>query len=49
MHTLGVDAHKRVHEAVALDTAGREVGRRRVPNTAAGWRDLLAWATELRG
>jgi transposase len=49
MHTLGVDAHERVHEAVALDPAGREVGRRRVPNTAAGWRDLLAWATGLGG
>ena len=49
MHTIGVDAHKRVHEAVALDTAGREVGRRRVPNTAAGWRDLLTWATGLGG
>ena len=45
--TLGVDAHKRVHEAVALDEAGREIGRQRVPNSAAGWRDLLAWATGL--
>src|SRR5215213_10167858 len=49
MHTLGVDAPKRVHEAVALDPAGREAGRRRVPNTAAGWRDLRAWATGLGG
>jgi transposase len=47
MHTIGVDAHKRVHEAVALDQAGREVGRRRVPNSAAGWRELLAWAAGL--
>jgi transposase len=44
MLTLGVDAHKRVHEAVALDAAGRLVGRRRVANSAAGWRELLAWA-----
>ena len=49
MLTLGVDAHKRVHEAVALDEAGRERGRRRVPNTAAGWHELLAWAAELDG
>jgi transposase len=49
MHTLGVDAHKRVHEAVALDDAGREAGRRRVPNTAAGWRELLTWAAGLGG
>ena len=44
MLTIGVDAHKRVHEAVALDDAGREVGRRRVPNSAAGWGALLGWA-----
>jgi transposase len=49
MLTLGVDAHKRVHEAVALDEAGRERGRRRVPNTAAGWHELLAWAAGLDG
>ena len=49
MHTIGVPAHKRVHAAVALDQAGRVVGRRRVPNTAAGWRELLAWATGLGG
>jgi transposase len=47
MLTLGIDAHKRVHAAVALDAAGREVGRRQVPNSAAGWRDLLAWAAAL--
>jgi transposase len=45
--SIGVDAHKRVHEAVALDADGREVGRRRVANRAAGWRELLAWATGL--
>ena len=49
MHTIGVDAHKRVHEAVALDAAGREVGRRRVPNSAAGWRALLTWGAALDG
>jgi transposase len=47
MHTLGVDAHKGVHEAVALDAAGQAVGRRRGPTSAAGWRELVAWATEL--
>jgi transposase len=47
MHTIGVDAPKRVHEAVALDATGEAVGRRRVPNSAAGWRDLLAWAAGL--
>jgi transposase len=45
--SIGVDAHKRVHEAVALDEAGREVGRRRAANSAAGWRELQAWAAGL--
>jgi transposase len=49
MHPLGVDAHKWVHEAVALDQAGREVARRRVPNAAVGRQDLRAWATGLGG
>ncbi len=43
MITIGVDAHKRVHLAVALDAAGREVARRRGPNSADGWQQLLAW------
>jgi transposase len=47
MLTIGVDAHKRVHEAAALDAAGQLVGRQRVPNSAAGWRELLAWAASL--
>jgi transposase len=47
MLTLGVDAHKRLHEAVALDGVGHEVGRRRVPNSPTGWDDLLAWAAGL--
>jgi hypothetical protein len=47
MLTLGVDAHKRVHAAVALDDAGREVGRRRAANRATGWRDLQVWAAGL--
>jgi transposase len=47
MLTIGVDAHKRVHAAVALDAAGQAVGRRRVANSAAGWQALLAWAAGL--
>jgi transposase len=46
---IGVDAHKRVHAAVALDAFGREAGRRRVANSAAGWRELLAWAAAVGG
>ncbi len=47
MITIGVDAHKRVHAAVAVDTAGREVGRWRGPNSAEGWRQVVAWAAGL--
>jgi transposase len=40
---IGVDAHKRVHEAVALGPDGT-VGHTTVPNTVGGWASLLAWA-----
>src|SRR3954451_23394950 len=45
--TIGVDAHKGVHVAVAVDAAGREVARWRGPNSAAGGRELAAWAGAL--
>ena len=44
--TLGVDAQKRIHAAVALDAAG-QVAAWRGPNRPEGWADLLAWAVEL--
>src|SRR3954452_19235649 len=44
MLTIGVDAHKRTHMAVALDVAGRAVGRWRGPDSVAGWHQLAAWA-----
>lgn len=44
MLTVGVDAHKRVNMAVAIDDAGREMTRWRGPNNVAGWRQLAAWA-----
>ncbi len=47
MITIGVDAHKRVHMAVALDAAGREVARWRGANSADGWQQLLVWSTAL--
>jgi hypothetical protein len=37
MITIGVDAHKRVHAAVAVDEAGREVAQWRGPNSPDGW------------
>ncbi|WP_409333309.1 IS110 family transposase [Trujillonella humicola] len=42
----GVDTHSDTHTAAAVDTAGRMLGHRQFPATAAGYRQLLAW---LRG
>jgi transposase len=47
MLTLGVDAHKQVHVAVAVDAAGQELGQWRGPNTPDGWHELAAWACTL--
>ncbi len=47
MITIGVDAHKQVHAAVAVDDAGRDVGRWRGPNTRAAWDELHRWAERL--
>src|SRR3979409_1005030 len=40
---IGGDAHKRVHQGVALGPTG-VVAQRQITNTAAGWADLRAWA-----
>jgi len=45
--TIGVDAHKAVHVAVALDEAGRELSAWHGSNSAAGWQQLLDWALGL--
>jgi transposase len=42
--TLGVDAHKAIHVAVAVDEAGRELGELRGLNTADAWASLARWA-----
>ena len=47
MITIGVDAHKGLHVAVALDGAGRDLGRWQGPNSHAGWADLAQWAADL--
>ena len=44
MITIGVDAHKRLHVAVALDAQGQEVSDWQGPNTPRGWRELGTWA-----
>ncbi len=47
MIVIGVDAHKRVHVAIALDGVGQEIGEWSGPNSAAGWRDLSRWVASL--
>ena len=42
---IGVDAHKQVHQALALGREG-PVGERTVRNTPAAWAALLEWAQQ---
>jgi transposase len=44
---IGVDTHKEVHVAVALDALGAQLGSREIATTPAGYRSLLSWAQEL--
>jgi transposase len=47
MLSIGVDAHKRVHVAVAVDEAGRVLDRWRGPNSPEGWQSVSQWALRL--
>ena len=49
MVTIGVDAHKSVHQALALDADGSILTHWRGPNTAESWQRLLDWAQALPG
>jgi transposase len=42
--TVGVDTHKDVHVAVALDGLGRRLGALSVPTSPAGYEELVDWA-----
>jgi transposase len=44
---IGVDTHKDVHVAVALDALGAQLDSQEIPTTPAGYRSLLSWAREL--
>ena len=41
---VGVDTHKHVHAAVAIDARGARLGATTVPVGAEGYRELEAWA-----
>ena len=47
MITIGVDAHKRLHVAVALDQSGRELARWQGTNSQSGGTALAQWAAGL--
>jgi transposase len=42
--TVGVDTHKHMHAAHAVDQLGRSLGGRSFPVNARGYRDLVSWA-----
>jgi transposase len=44
---IGVDTHKEMHAAVALDALGAQLDSQEIPTTPAGYRRLLSWAQEL--
>ncbi len=43
MIIIGIDAHKQVHAAHAIDEAGHELANWRGDNSPAGWLQLHAW------
>lgn len=47
MITIGVDAHKRIHVALALDARGQELGKWQEANSPEGWQALLEWAASI--
>jgi hypothetical protein len=51
MITIGIDAHKSIHAAVALDEAGRTLATWRGPNSPEGWAEVAArqWGIEGAG
>jgi transposase len=44
MVVVGVDAHKRTHTCVAVDSSGRRLGEKTVPATTVGNAAALRWA-----
>ncbi len=46
MITLGVDAHKEVHVAVAVDEQGRPQDTWEGPNSEPAWQEALEWASQ---
>ncbi len=49
MVTIGVDAHKHVHQALALDGTGTVLGTWRGANSPEDWQQVLIWSETLSG
>ena len=47
MITIGVDPHKHLHVALAVNEAGHEVAEWQGPNNPDGWTKLVAWSRSL--
>ena len=45
--TLGVDTHAETHVAAVIDPLGRHLGHATFDTTVAGFKALLAWATDI--
>jgi hypothetical protein len=45
--TIGVDAHKAMNAALAVNDAGTEIGTWEGPNSQEGWASLARWASGL--
>jgi len=44
---IGVDAHQRLHQAIAVGAQGETLGERTITNDEASWVALLGWAQAL--
>ena len=44
---VGVDTHKHLHVAVAIDDSGQRLGEHRIPVDTVGYQDLERWARAL--
>jgi transposase len=44
---VGVDTHKYVHVAVAIDESGQRLAEHRIPVDTVGYQDLERWAKSL--
>ena len=49
MTVIGIDAHKRTHTLVAIDSGGRKLGQKTVSANSSGHAEAMRWATNRFG